>query len=100
MYVHDKIVSAEAYIEFITGKHYDLKRPDRFEEMAEIMEETGHDDLWDFPIDEIEEIIGNGSPVVLVDVYGTTIDDNTMHHVQRWFELPNEDDEVIRNGLR
>lgn len=101
MYVHDKIISAETYIEFITGKHYDLERPDQFEEMAEIMRETGNDDLWDFPIEDIEEILENDTPVVLVDVYGTTIDDNTMHHVHRWFELPdnNKDEDAIRTGL-
>ena len=37
MYVHYKIISAETYIEFITGHHYELTRPDRFEEMAEIV---------------------------------------------------------------
>ena len=99
MYIHDKIISAETYIEFITGKHYNLKRPDQFEEIAEIMKETGNYDLWDFPINEIEEILENDTPAVIVDIYGTTIDDNTMHHVQRWFELPKEDDEVIRNRL-
>lgn len=101
MYVHDTVISAETYIEYITGEHYELKRPDQFEEIAEIMEKTGNDCLWDFPIDEIEEILENDTPVVLVDVYGTTIDNNTMHHVHRWFELPdeNKDEDIIKTKL-
>lgn len=96
MYIHNKIVSAETYIEYVTGCHHDLKRPDQIEEMAEIMEQTGNDELWDYALDEIEHVLENDTPVVLVDIYGTTMDDSTMHHLQRWYELPDDNSNYIQ----
>lgn len=101
MYIHNTIISAETYLEFVTGKHWDLKRPDQLQEMADIL--TGPDipGYWSFSLNEIEKVIPNNSEsgIVLVDVYGTTLDDSSMHHTYRWFEMPYEDPSVMKARL-
>lgn len=59
------------------------------DELRDYLDNTGHEDLWDYPFDEIEYIVENGIPVVLVDT--TYIDDRCeMVHEHRWFEVPKE----------
>jgi hypothetical protein len=45
-------------------------------------------DLWDYPLDEIEHIVENNLNVVLVDT--SYVDDDTYELVTeyRWFEVP------------
>ena len=100
MYVHHTIIKAETYLEYITGKHYDLKRPDQFQELTEILAETGNGDCWDYPLNELDQIMLECFPgIVLVDIYGTTIDNQTAHHVYRWFALPADDPEAIKEAF-
>lgn len=91
MYIHNTIISAGQYLELITGKHWDLKSQNRLEEMAVIMTMANLEhDPWDFALNEIEHVLESSTAcgIVLVDIYGTTVDDDTMHHIYRWYELP------------
>ena len=57
------------------------------DELRAYLDLTGYDNLWDYPFDEIEHIVENEIPVVLVDT--TYIDDKCeMIHEHRWFEVP------------
>lgn len=100
MYVHNTIVSAGTYLKYITGKHWDLKRLDQLQEVADILAQTNNEGYWDYPLDEIEHIMReNLTGVVLVDIYGTTIDDSSMHHIYRWFALPDDSPDAIKDAL-
>ena len=58
-------------------------------ELRSLLDENGHTDLRDFPFDEIESIVKNKIPVVLVDT--TYINDNgKMVFEHRWFEVPDQ----------
>ena len=58
-------------------------------ELRDYLDNTGHEDLWEYPFEEIEHIVENDIPVVLVDT--TYIDDRCeMVHEHRWFEVPKE----------
>ena len=46
-------------------------------ELRSLLDENGHTDLRDFPFDEIESIVKNKIPVVLVDT--TYINDQNLH---------------------
>ena len=48
MYIHHTIIKAETYLEYITGKHYDLKCPDQLQELSDILMETGNGYCWDY----------------------------------------------------
>ena len=49
------------------------------------------DDLWDYPLSEIDHIVENELDVVLVDT--SYVDDTTYELVNeyRWVEIPKED---------
>ena len=58
-------------------------------ELRSLLDENGHTDLRDFPFDEIESIVKNKIPVVLVDT--TYINDNgKMVFEHRWLEVPDQ----------
>lgn len=58
-------------------------------ELRHILDSKGLNNLWDYPLDEIDEIVKNNINVVLVDT--TYIGDNAeMVHEYRWFEVSNK----------
>lgn len=101
MYIHNTVISAEAYLEYVTGQHWDLKLPNQLEEMTDIMMITKKTtNFWSYRLSEIDHAMHESpSGIVLVDIFGTTDDDPTMHHTYRWFELPDEDPEVLKEKL-
>lgn len=58
------------------------------EELREILDNNGYDNLWDYPLSEIIIIVENKLDVVLVD--NSYIDDDTgnLTHDYRWVEIP------------
>ena len=59
-------------------------------ELRDLLDDCGYDDLWDYPLNEIDHIVENNLDVVLVDC--TYIDDDTFQQVAeyRWVEIPEE----------
>lgn len=57
-------------------------------ELRKILDDEGYDNLWDYPLDEIDHIVENNLNVVLVDT--SYVDDDTFEMVAeyRWFEVP------------
>jgi len=55
------------------------------DELRHILDTTGYEDLWDYPLDEIDHIVD------LVDT--SYVDDETFKIVSeyRWFEVPTEE---------
>lgn len=87
--VYNEIISAQNYLEAVTGQCYVPQRTDDCAFIREILSQQGLDaELWDYPLDEIDHIVENDLRVVLVDcnqVYG-----DKVKHNYRWFEVPED----------
>lgn len=56
-------------------------------ELRNIIDRYCEQSIWDFPLDEVDEIVHNNCDVVLVDT--SYIDDEcNLVHEYRWFEVP------------
>lgn len=91
-----KLYSPEEYVEALTGRYYYFAKDDTVEEIHKYLKyneiENETRPIFDYPLDEIEEIIEQETQVVLVDV--SYIDeDYELIHEYRWFEVPDYFDE-------
>lgn len=86
-----KVYSPQDFVEKLTGYYYGFDKDNTVEEIHTLLKKHGIETeavpLLDYPLDEIEEIVANEVPVVLVDT--TYINDNYEMAVEhRWFEIP------------
>lgn len=61
------------------------------DELRTKLDHNGYDDLWDYPLSEIDEIVKNKHEVVLVDCSYVGENENGEYEtIQefRWFEIP------------
>lgn len=56
----------------------------RRDELRNILDNMGYNNVWDRPLSEIDEVIESGKPVVLVDC--SYIEDGEVINEYRWFE--------------
>ncbi len=97
--LHNDILSEEEYLFLVTNKHYSLKNEDRLNEMRDILELESLDDLWDYRLDEIDEVKEMEHQVVLVKT--KTVYDNSKPMTEyRWFEVPCETPEEVDEMLK
>lgn len=86
-----KIYSPQSFVGAVTGHYYIHDHEDTIKEIHDLLKlnkvETEENPLWDYPLDEIEHIVENNTPVVLVDVSGFNEDDVWITEY-RWFEVP------------
>ena len=82
----EKIYSPQSYCETIFGKTFRFNGDEG--ELRNFLDKNGRNDLWDYPLNEIDHVIENEIPVILVDT--TYIDDETgeMVYEYRWFQVP------------
>ena len=52
----DVIYSPQNFVEEVTGKCYIFQNQDTVFEIQELLKFNGYDDLWDYPLSEIDEI--------------------------------------------
>lgn len=86
-----EIYSPQSYIETLTGHYYVFNTLNSvYEEIQILQSRNGFEDLWNYPLNEIEHIIENETNVVLVDI--SDVDDESGDWVSeyRWFEVPEE----------
>jgi hypothetical protein len=81
----EHIFSPLQYINLVTGKRYkdlviDLKTVEL------VLSQNGLDNLWSYPLNEIDEVMEQCSAVVLVKLYSFETGDDEY----RWFEIPEE----------
>lgn len=83
----EKIYSPQAYLEAVTGNTYFMGNEYPVDFIQEILVSEGHsDDLWDYPLTEIDHIVENNLNVVLVDC--CSYDGDELMTEYRWFEVP------------
>ena len=87
----NKIYSPQSYLDAVTGKYHVISGENDIEFIQEILEENGYtDELWDYPLSEIDHIVANGLNVVLVDCMVVNSRTDEFEHVYRWFEVPED----------
>ena len=88
-----QIYSPQNFVDALTGYCYIFQCDDTIKEIHDLLKkhkvETRCNPLWDYPLNEIEHIVENKIPVVLVDVSGFN---EKVEWVQeyRWFEVPED----------
>ena len=87
----EKIYSPQQYLEVITGKCY-IVRDDDIATIEKILRHTGNN-LWNYPMSEIDHIVENNLDVVLVDCMYWNEDKHEFDHIFRWFEVPEDFEE-------
>ena len=83
------IYSPQAYLEAVTGKYYFINGEDAVDFIQEVLVQNGYtDELWDYPLTEIEHIVENNLNVVLVNC--SYYDGDMYINEYRWFEVPED----------
>ena len=98
MVVSKKLWTPQAFVEVITGYCYIFDGDDDVGHIAALLEENGFDNLWDYPIDEVDHIVEQGHNVVLVDCMVYFEDKGRYEHEYRWWEVPDDKVEWFKNN--
>lgn len=83
----EKIFTPQEYLELVTGKTYDIGSELNDVEAVELILEKEGYDFWTYTFTEIEHVIDNEVPVVLVDYIVYNEDIKEFEHVLRWSEV-------------
>lgn len=90
----EKIYSPQNYLEIVTGNCYLINGDDDVGLTECILEKQGYGDLWSYPLTEIDHIVENKLDVVLVDCMVYDEESQEYKHEYRWFEVPEDFEEV------
>lgn len=86
------VYSPQNFVEALTGLAYIFRSNDDVEEIHKLLRQNGveTDDspLWDYPLGEIDEVVTNKVPVVLVEVMHWNDELMEFSRELRWFEVP------------
>ena len=88
MVVSNKIYAPQNYVGAITGNYFISHYNGTIECIQKQLQKYGFDELWDYPLAEIDHIVENNINVVLVDC--SHYENNTYVNEHRWFEVPEE----------
>ena len=91
--IYNKILSAQTYLEMMTGNYYCLNADNQVEQVENILEEQfGQGAYWSFALDNITEVIKNDHKVVLVKIVNIVMegDEAEQDNIYRWFEVPDD----------
>jgi hypothetical protein len=91
--MYDKILSAQTYLELITGNYYCLNADNQVEQVENILyEQFGQGVYRSFALDNISEVMENDHKVVLVEIVNIIMegDEAEQDNIYRWFEVPDD----------
>ena len=91
--MYDKILSAQTYLELITGNYYSLNADNQVEQVENILyEQFGQGVYRSFALDNISEVMENDHKVVLVEIVNIIMegDEPEQDNIYRWFEVPDD----------
>ena len=91
--MYDKILSAQTYLEMMTGNYYCLNADNQVEQVENILEEQfGQGAYWSFALDNITEVMKNDHKVVLVKIVNIVMegDEAEQDNIYHWFEVPDD----------
>ena len=91
--MYDKILSAQTYLEMMTGNYYCLNADNQAEQVENILDEQlGQGSYRSFDLDNISEVMQNDHKVVLVKIVNIVMegDEAEQDNIYRWFEVPDD----------
>ena len=88
-----KIYSPQTFVEAVTGLYYAFRGEDDVIFIEEKLALNGFE-LWNYPLSEIAHIVENNLNVVLVDCAIWSEITEEFEHEYRWFEVPEDFEEV------
>ena len=91
--MYDKILSAQTYLEMMTGNYYCLNADNQVEQVENILDEQfGQGAYRNFALDNITEVMKNDHKVVLVKIVNIVMegDEAEQDNIYRWFEVPDD----------
>lgn len=84
-----EVYSPQHYVEAVTGNYYIFRNDATIlDDIQNLLRMNGFENLWNYPLTEIEHIVENKINVVLVDVSDFENDVWTTEY--RWFEVPED----------
>jgi hypothetical protein len=93
MVATNKLYSPSKFVEVLTGQYYIFNGTNDIDDihifLYENHIETEENQLWDYPLNEIDHIVANNIPVVLVKVMVEN-ERGDLEVEYRWFEIPAE----------
>lgn len=98
MVASKKLWTPQTLLEAITGKCYVIEGDDDVGLISRLLEENDCANLWDYPMDEIDHIVDNSIPVVLVDCMVYSEEHQQYEHEYRWWQVPEDKIEWFKNN--
>lgn len=93
MVATNRLYSPSEFVEVLTGKYYIFDGTNDIDDIHLFLYadhiETEENQLWDYSLNEIDHIVENNIPVVLVKVL-VEDEDGNLNIELRWFEIPAE----------
>lgn len=92
---YDKVISPQNYLQLVTNKCFIVNGDDQLRQVEEILAQEGYDNLWNYPLNEMDEIMlhncEDGTRYVLVEISNIN-SKYEQEMLYRWFELPFDHD--------
>lgn len=89
----EQVYPPQSYVGEITGNFFIPNFHGTVECIRECLSKYGFDELWDYPLTEIDHIVENNLNVVLVDC--SHYEDMCYISEYRWFEVPEDFKEEV-----
>ena len=87
----EKLYTPQTYLELVTGEYFIVKGDNDIDTIENILKDFKlDDDLWNYPLSEIDHIVENDLNVVLVECMVYNNNTKEYEHVYRWFEVTEE----------
>lgn len=88
----NKMYNFQSYLELVTGKVYTRDgRLNDYDIIEQALKEEGlQDELWDYPLTEINHIIENEYDVVLVEVNVWNKNNDSLETDYRFYQVPTD----------
>lgn len=93
-----KLWSPQEFVEAVTGNCYTIDGDDDVGTIGRLLEENDCGHLWDYPLNDIDHIVENDIPVVLIDCLVYDDDQGQYIHEYRWWEVPEDKFEYFENN--
>ena len=86
----ERIYTPQSYCEKMTGYCYGFDHENCVAEIETVLKQHGlESECWSYPLTEIDHIVENEIPVVLVDVSGFD-KQGKWKYEHRWFQVPED----------
>lgn len=95
--ISKKLWSPQEFVEAITDKCYAIDGDNDSIAIRQLLEDNGYSNVWDYMLDEVENMPESVHQVVLVDCLIWNSREDHYVHSYRWFEVPDDKIDKFKN---